>query len=147
MASVVRDKDEVFIDPTEIHTACRGEIHPLAEKGIRLFDEREYWHAHEALEEAWLTETGPARHLYKGILQAGVTYLQIERKNFVGATKMYLRAKKWLKPWPDTCRGLDIRQLRSDLEKALKAAGELGPDGLSEFDTALFRPIRRVGGK
>ena len=74
----VRNPDEIFVHPNEFPEACQGALHPMAVKGISLFDERQYWEAHEALEAAWLDEEGPARHLYKGILQAGVTYLQIE---------------------------------------------------------------------
>lgn len=140
----VRDPDEIFVRPSEIPAACQGELHPLAVKGIELFDERHYWEAHEALEGAWLDEAGPARHLYKGILQAGVTYLQIERRNFVGMAKMYERCQKWLTPWPDHCRGLDIGQLRRDVAAAVELAGELGPERLHEFDESYYRNIRRI---
>lgn len=136
--------DETFVDPEETQGACQGELHPMAVKGIELFDARHYWEAHEALEAAWLAERGAVRHLYKGILQAGVTYLQIERGNFVGMAKMYERSKKWLGPWPGQCRGLDIAQLKRDVAAAVEAAGALGPDRLDEFDESLFRPIRRV---
>lgn len=140
----VRDPDEIFIQIDEIPEACQGELHPMAVKGIALFDERHYWEAHEALEAAWLDEAGPARHLYKGILQAGVTYLQIERANFVGMAKMYERCKKWLTPWPDQCRGLDVAALRRDVAAAVEAAGQLGPEQLSEFDERLYKKIKRV---
>ena len=104
----------------------------------------EYWHAHEALEEAWLAEEGPARTLYIGILQAGVTYLQIERHNFVGAAKMFERSKRYLEPLPDVCRGVNIEQLRQDLAAAMSAAGKLGPEQLEQFDTSLFKPLVRI---
>lgn len=140
----VTNPDEVFVNPEEIPQACAGELHPMALKGIELFDQRKYWHAHEALEAAWIAEQGPARHLYKGILQAGVTYLQIERGNFVGMAKMHQRSKKWLGPWPDHCRGLDIGQLRKDLARAVEHAGRLGPNRLDQFDVDLYRKIKRL---
>lgn len=140
----LRNQDEIFVTQEEIPEACRGELHASALKGIELFDRRQYWHAHEALEEAWLAEEGPVRHLYKGILQAGVTYLQIERANFVGMAKMHERCKKWLKPWPEHCRGLDIGQLRRDVAAAVAAAGRLGPDNLDQFDESLYKKIKRL---
>lgn len=143
----VRDPDEDFVLPAELALACLGELHPKALKGIELFDARRYWEAHEALEEAWLAERGPARHLYKGILQAGVTYLQIQRQNFVGMAKMFERCKKWLAPWPEECRGIDVEQLRMDVAAAVESAGRLGPERLGEFDQALFQPIRWVADK
>lgn len=120
---------------------CGQALHPKAIRGIELFNAGHYWEAHEALEEAWLAEAGPARHLYKGILQAGVMYLQIERGNFIGMAKMYERSKKWLAPWPDQCRGINIEKLRSDIDDAIKHAGELGPDRLEDFDKALLKKL------
>jgi hypothetical protein len=141
----VRQPDEIFVKPEELPLACTGPLHPMALKGIEFFDKRQYWHAHEALEAAWIDETSPARHLYKGILQAGVTYLQIERENFVGMAKMYERCKKWLAPWPAMCRGVDVALLRADITAAVNAASRLGPDRLDEFDTTLYKKIRLVG--
>jgi predicted metal-dependent hydrolase len=142
--TAVRDPDEVFVQPEELPELCKGELHPMAVKGIELFDEGQYWEAHEALEAAWKDERGPARHLYKGILQAGVTYLQIERGNFLGMAKMFERSKKWLRPWPGVCRGVDVGQLRQDLAAAAGEAYRLGPGGLAEFDRSLFKKIKRV---
>jgi predicted metal-dependent hydrolase len=140
----VRNPDEIFVTPDQIPAACQGELHPMAIKGIELFDAGQYWEAHEALEAAWKEEHGPVRHLYQGILQVGVVYLQIERNNFVGMAKMFERSKKWLRPWPDQCRGVDVAQLRADVAAAVAAAGALGPDNLQTFDRSLFKKIKRV---
>jgi predicted metal-dependent hydrolase len=137
----LQNPDETFIDPSQFQLACTGQLHPSAQKGVELFNKRKYWEAHEALEQAWLEETGPSRHLYKGILQAGVTYLQIERRNFIGMAKMYERCRKWLAPWPEVCRGIKIGQLRKDVALIILAAGELGPDRLDKIDQVLFRPL------
>ncbi len=114
----------------------------MARKGIELFDAKRYWHAHEALEEAWLSEAGPIRHLYRGILQAGVVYLHIERENYRGAMKVYYRCRRWLDPFPPHCRGLDIGRLRADLERAIDEVQRLGPNRLQRFDRSLFKRIR-----
>ncbi|MEX1248882.1 MAG: DUF309 domain-containing protein [Anaerolineales bacterium] len=141
---VVRNPDEIFVTPDQMPGACQGELHPMAIKGIKLFDNGHYWEAHEALEDAWKAETGPVRYLYQGILQAGVVYLQIERNNFLGMAKMFERCKKWLRPWPDVCRGIDVARLRHDVAAAVAAAGKLGPGNLDQFDRDLFKKIKRV---
>ncbi|TAK11493.1 MAG: DUF309 domain-containing protein [Anaerolineae bacterium] len=128
----------------EIRAACPGTLPEAAEEGLRLFNERQFWHAHEALETAWIKEPGVIRGLYKGILQAGVMYLQIERANLKGAMKMYMRSQVWLAPWPDHCRTVDVGALRADVEAARAEAQRLGKDGLAEFDPALLKPVRRV---
>jgi len=109
-----------------------------------LFNSGAYWEAHEALEAAWKDEPGPQRYLYQGILQVGVVYLQIERNNFIGMAKMFERCQKWLRPWPDLCRGVDVAQLRADVAAAVTAAGQLGPGNLAAFDRSLFKKIIRA---
>lgn len=137
----VRNPDEVFVTPEQLPAACSGPLHPEAARGIALFNAGQYWEAHEALETAWKEERGPARHLYKGILQAGVMYLQIERGNYLGMAKMYERCKKWLRPWPPLCRGVDVGQLRTDVEAAMAAARQLGPTRLGEFDMGMLKAV------
>jgi predicted metal-dependent hydrolase len=142
--TAVRNPDEIFITPEQMPSACQGDLHPMALKGIELFDNGQYWKAHEALEAAWRDEREPVRYLYQGILQVGIVYLQIERNNFIGMAKMFERCKKWLRPWPDVCRGIDVAQLRADVAAAVAAAGKLGPGNLQNFDRALFKRVKRV---
>lgn len=142
--SAVRNPDEIFVTPEQMPLACQGELHPMAIQGIELFDKGQYWEAHEALEAAWRDESNPVRYLYQGILQVGIVYLQIERNNFIGMAKMFERCKKWLRPWPDQCRGIDVAQLRADVAAAVTAAGKLGPGNLEGFDRSLFKKVKRA---
>jgi predicted metal-dependent hydrolase len=121
---------------------CTGDIHPAAIKGMQLFNQGEYWLAHEALEEAWKDETGAVRELYRAILQTGVVYLHIERDNYNGAVKTYRKVQKWIQPWPEVCRGIQIGQLRQELDVVIEEVKRLGPDRLAEFDRSLFKPVR-----
>lgn len=120
---------------------CQGSIHPKAIEGMELFNSGRYFEAHEALEAAWRVETGPVRDLYRGILQVAVVYLHITRHNYVGATKVYQRSKKWLNQWPDICRGVAVGQLKQDLETAICSLQELGPLQINEFDRTLLKPV------
>ncbi len=126
---------------TPADSNCRGALHPKAIEGMELFNAGHYFEAHEALEAAWRDETGPVRDLYRGILQVGVTYLHIRRRNYDGAIKVYQRSLKWLRLWPDTCRGVAVGQLRRDLEAAITAVKKLGPEHIIEFDASLLKPV------
>ena len=121
---------------------CAGTIHPAAIKGMQLFNAGEYWLAHEALEEAWKDESGAVRELYRAILQTGVVYLHITRGKYNSAIKMYERVQKWIQPWPEVCRGIQIGGLRRDLEVVIAEVRRLGPDRLAGFDRSLFKPVR-----
>jgi predicted metal-dependent hydrolase len=120
---------------------CQGELSALARQGIELFNRQEFFEAHEELEHAWNEEPGPARELYRGILQVAVAYLQITRQNYKGALKMFLRLRQWLDPLPDECRGVDIAQLRADALAARAELEQLGPERITEFKREFFKPL------
>jgi uncharacterized protein len=124
------------------HDACNAPLHPQAEEGLRLFNAGEYFEAHEALEDAWNEERGPVRDLYRGILQVAVVYLHITRRNYNGAVKVYIRSQRWLKDWPEVCRGIEVGQLRRDASAVIHEVQRLGIERISEFDNSLLKSVR-----
>ena len=122
-------------------TDCDGLLHTRALHGILLFNEGKYFEAHEELEVAWKEEKGEIRRLYQGILEAGVAYLHITRGNYAGAIKVYGRSMKWLKGWPENCRGVNVGQLRKDLEAAIAEVHRLGETGINDFDRSMLKPV------
>jgi predicted metal-dependent hydrolase len=130
-----------YTTPEPSEQDCQGPLHPKAVEGFELFNAHHFWHAHEALETAWLEETGEVRHLYRGILQIAVTYLHVERANYRGAIKVFKRSQRWLDSFPGHCRGIDLGQLRRDSAAVMAEVARLGPENLSQFDHGLLRPL------
>lgn len=128
-------------DDEAIELDCQMPLSDTALAGLDAFNRGAFFESHELLEDAWNEDEGAARDVYKGVLQVAVAYLQIERGNYAGAIKMFLRARQWLTPLPDTCRGIDISQLRSDAQKAYLALTESGPKRIAAVDRSLFRPV------
>jgi hypothetical protein len=128
-------------DYAAIEAACRQPLSSLALKGLEEFNRGEYFESHESLEDAWNEDQSAGRDLYRAVLQVAVAYLQIERGNFNGAVKMFLRMRQWIDPLPDTCRGINIARLRADAEQVRISLLELGPDRISDFDHSLFKPV------
>lgn len=126
----------------EMQTACEQPLSELARHGIALFNAGQFYEAHHGLEDAWNDDTTVAKDLYRAILQVAVAYLQIERGNYRGAVKMFLRVRQWLDPLPDTCRGVDIAQLRADATAAHDQVIALGAAQIADFDRALLKPIQ-----
>jgi uncharacterized protein len=120
---------------------CNGALHPKAIEGLKLFNEKQFFETHEELEDAWRDEKGAIRELYRGILQVAVVYLHITRGNYDGAIKVYERCIKWLKDWPDVCRGIQVGKLRNDLENAIKEVRRLGKENINGFNTSLFKNV------
>ncbi len=127
--------------PAPTPADCEGPLHPKAIEGMELFNQGQYWRAHEALEAAWREETGPIRELYRGILQAGVVYLHVSRGNYAGAIKVYQRCRRWLEPWPEVCRGVEVGRLTRDLDTVMESVQALGPEKLKSFDRSLLKPV------
>ncbi len=126
----------------EIQAACSGRLHPLALKGIQLFNQERFFEAHEELELAWREEMGAIRDVYRGILQVGLGYYHIQRGNYRGGVKMFQRCRAWLAPYPDSCRGIDVERLRQDYQRAEAELLRLGAENIAAFNRALIRPVR-----
>ena len=131
-------------DPAAAQAAAEGELSEIARRGIELFNKGDYFEAHEELEHAWNAEDGPGRELYRGILQIAVAYLQITRRNYNGAIKMFLRARQWLDPLPDICRGVDVAALRQDAAEVRATIESLGAERIGEFEMTKLKPVRLV---
>jgi rubrerythrin len=130
-----------------IKDLCNAPFHPQAAEGLRLFNEGKFFEAHEALEIAWLEEKGKVRELYRGILQIAVVYLHATRHNYNGVIKVYERSQRWLKDWPDFCRGINIGQLQRDAKSVLDEINRLGTEQISQFDNSLLKPVRWIENK
>src|SRR5687767_9154559 len=134
-----------------VNNLCNASLHPQAAKGLHLFNAGEYFEAHEALEDAWNAEKGQIRELYRGILQIAVVYLHITRRNYNGAIKVYARSQRWVKDWPDICRGIHVEELRRNAETAINEVRRLGTERMAEFNNTLLKPVvwdeKQVGKK
>lgn len=120
---------------------CQQPLAPLVIEGLELFNQGEYYKCHDALEAAWNEDQTAGRELYRGILQVGIAYYQIQRGNYRGAVKMLLRVRQWLDPLPDWCRGIHVAKLRQEAATVQEALTTLGADSVGSFDQQLFQPV------
>jgi uncharacterized protein len=124
-----------------VQDACKEPLSIIARHGIELFNLGEYFEAHEYLEQAWNEDSTPGREFYRAILQVAVAYLQIERRNYQGAVKMFWRLRQWIDPLPDECRGVNVAKLREDARQVYEALVRSGNERIAEFDRNLFKPV------
>lgn len=128
-------------DHAALEEGCAEPLPTLVREGLALFNQGEFYKCHDALEEAWMAEERPIRDLYRGILQVGIAYYQIQRGNYRGAVKMLLRVRQWLTPLPDRCQGVNVAALRANVETVHEALTALGPERIAEFDGNLFQKL------
>jgi len=136
---VLEEKPEILTNQD-----CRGVLHPRAVRGCELHNHCDFFEAHEELEAAWMAEKGPIRDLYRGILQVAVACYHIQRGNYLGAKKMFQRSHRWLAPFPDICRGIQVEQFRVDASQAEERLLQSGAEGLSQFPPGLFPKVAGV---
>lgn len=128
---------------TLIHQAdCDQPLPAEALEALARFNAGDYYRQHDLFELLWMQEKGAIRSLYQGILQVGIAYYHIQNGNHRGAVKTLWRSLTWLTSLPDTCRGINIAQLREDVAN-IRTALETMPEGaISQFDMRLLRPIQ-----
>jgi predicted metal-dependent hydrolase len=110
-----------------------------------LYEQGEYYLAHEPLELAWMETESPERKLYQGILQIGLAYFQIRRGNYRGALKMFKRGNRNLTPLPDSYLGINIRKLQEDARCVESRLRELGSEQIANLTPELFKPLPYTG--
>jgi hypothetical protein len=64
--------------------------------GVELFDRGEYWHAHEAWEDAWRADDAPDRDYHKGLIQLAAACWHLRRCNHKPLAFLLTRARHHL---------------------------------------------------
>jgi hypothetical protein len=121
---------------------CDESPPPLLLEGIAQFNRGEYFEQHETLELLWRAEPRAVRRLYQGILQIGVAFHHLRRRNHHGTVYMLTRGAHYLTPFSPGCQGVDVEGLLRDAATALNSVEQLGPDRLEEFDWRLAPIVR-----
>lgn len=101
------------------------------------FNRGEYWHQHEMLETIWRAEKDESiRNFYKGILQVGVGFHHITRRNYRGTVKVLTRGIAYLAPYAPRCMGVDVARLIAEASRVLEQVRELGEARINEIKIA-----------
>lgn len=101
------------------------------------FNRGEYWHQHETLENIWRAEKDESiRNFYKGILQVGVGFHHLTRRNYRGVMKVLTRGISYLRPYAPRCMGVDVQRLMDEATRVLDEVRTLGPEGIDQVNIA-----------
>lgn len=112
---------------------------------IEQFNAGAYWECHETLEGLWVAERRPIRDLYQGILQVGVAFHHLQRRNYAGAIKLLRRGLPRLRDLPEVCQGVEVAALAAAARAVHDAVVALGPARIGEVDLAALPKIMVVG--
>jgi hypothetical protein len=85
--------------------------------GVLLFNEGDFFEAHEAWEDLWSESHGDERRFYQGLIQAAVGLCHFANGNLRGALKLYHSSRDYMRPCPSPFLGLDTAAFWADMER------------------------------
>ena len=87
----------------------------LFQKGVKAFNERNFYDAHEYWEELWLDYKLEDSKFIQGLIQLAVSYYHLFNNNLIGAKSMI---KKCLGKFEDfdKSRGIDVNELKNQVQ-------------------------------
>ncbi len=95
--------------------------------GISLFNNHEFFEAHEVWEDIWHEAYGTKFEFYQGLIQCAVALEHYRRSNPRGVVSLYDSYRKHLRDVPDVFMGLDVGKLKAEMREALKPVIEANP--------------------
>ncbi|MDP9267227.1 MAG: DUF309 domain-containing protein [Acidobacteriota bacterium] len=85
------------------------------ERGIALFNRREFFDAHEVLEDLWRVAEGPDKRFLQGLIQIAVGFHHLSTGNTIGARSLLGRGGEKLRGLPAVQDGIDVAAVRTAL--------------------------------
>ncbi len=114
-------------------------------EGIRLFNQHEYFEAHEVWEDLWRISTGLKRQYFQGLIQCAVALEHYRRSNPHGVVALHRSYQSRLRDVPRFFMGLNLTAFLAKMEETLSpvlAANPLPAKGEVHIDYALTPQIQ-----
>ena len=76
-------------------------------RGILLFNERDFFAAHDEWEEVWREESSDLRRFVKGLIHAAVAAYHASNGNRAGAVRLFRSGRAYMEAFPPGTLGID----------------------------------------
>src|SRR4029078_13519505 len=96
-------------------------------EGIQLFNEHEYFDAHEAWEDVWHMAYGIKHDFYQGLIQCAVALEHYRRSNPRGVVSLFNSHRPKFAQGPPVFMGLDVTRFLADMHEALRPVADANP--------------------
>lgn len=90
-------------------------------EGLRCYRREEFFAAHEHWEILWRKSQGPEKSFLQALIQMAGGFHHWQRDNPRGATALLSAARRRLEAYPARFGGLDVAELRRELDRWLEA--------------------------
>jgi uncharacterized protein len=91
----------------------------LAE-GLRCYNAGQFFAAHEAWEELWLTSREPEKTFLQGLIQVAAAFHHLQRNNPLGTALLLQAALTRLERYPARFGGVSVALLCDDIRERLR---------------------------
>ena len=88
---------------------------PRLDEGLRLFNQGEHWHAHEAWEPLWMGLEGEEKLFLQGLIMAAALLVQYEKRVPRGVVNHWANVRLRLEPHAPAKWGIDVAGLLEQL--------------------------------
>ena len=119
----------------------------LYHDGITLFNEHEYFDAHEAWEDVWHMAYGVKHDFYQGLIQCAVALEHYRRSNPRGVASLFKSYQGKFVHVPPVFMGLEVTKFLAAMREALRPVVEADPlpkQGEVELDLSRAPRIELV---
>ena len=99
----------------------------LYHEGIVLFNEHEFFEAHETWEDIWHMAFGLKHYFYQGLIQCAVALEHYLRSNPRGVISLYHSYQTKFQKTPDVFMGLDVKKFLSEMRQTLAPVVDADP--------------------
>src|SRR5437660_12775303 len=76
-------------------------------EGIRHFNAKRFWEAHESWETLWLSAESDVEQFLQGLIQIAAAYHHVQRGTYRGAGRLFDAGLRRLEPYPAAFCGID----------------------------------------
>jgi predicted metal-dependent hydrolase len=112
--------------------------------GIVLFNQGNYFEAHEVWEDLWAEAAGTERKFYQGLIQAAVGLCHFSNGNLGGALKLYRSSRAYLEDCGSRFLGLDLTGFLDQFERCHQPLLAAGPPDRSTRPQPDSLPVLRL---
>ena len=93
-----------------------NEINTLFQAGLKLFNDKNFYDAHEKWEDLWSDYYLKDRLFVQGLIQLSVSFVHLKNNNMNGAKSLLNKCKQKFEGF-DIQRGIDVKKLLISIQK------------------------------
>ena len=93
-----------------------NEINTLFQAGLKLFNDKNFYDAHEKWEDLWSDYYLKDRLFIQGLIQLSVSFVHLKNNNMNGAKSLLNKCKQKFEGF-NIQRGIDVKKLLISIEK------------------------------